>query len=106
MQRELNMQRYARVEYVHAEQWSDCSKPLDCIRHMADEVVDTALVETTQPIYVVDVGPNNEAQQIRCSDWVVYLHDGTREVLSDTMFRSLFIKAEKMQELLAEQVTA
>lgn len=96
------MKRYARIEFVQAEQWSDCSKPIEGMTYYMEETIETALVETTQPIYVVHVGPNREPQQIRCSDWIVTLNDGTREVLSDTMFISMFVEADKAEKILEE----
>lgn len=96
------MKRYARIEYIYAEQWSDCSEPIDGMVHFTDEVVETALVETTQPVYIVEVGREKVPQQIRCSDWILTLNDGTQEVLSDTMFRSMFIPAENAEQFRKE----
>lgn len=94
------MKRYARVEFVNAEQWINCEEPLDDIEEFADEVIETALVDVTRKVYVVRVGANGEPHQIRCTDWVLHLNDGTLEVLSDTMFRSMFIDADKANALL------
>lgn len=94
------MKRYAKFEYVNAEQWSDCDNPPDAVFHYTDEVVETALVNTTQPVYAVNCGPSEVQTQIRCKDWILYLNDGTKEVMSDAMFSSTFIESDKLQKAL------
>lgn len=96
------MKRYARIEFVTAEQWSDCHKPPDCVREFMQETVEYSLVETTQALYVVHTGVNKVEQQIRCGDWILHLNDGSLEVLTDTMFRSMFVDADKASILLEE----
>jgi len=94
------MKRYARIEFITAEQWSDCNNPPDCVHEFAEEVIEHALINTTQAIYAVNTGQNKIEQQIRCGDWILHLNDGSLEILSDTMFRSMFIDADKANALL------
>lgn len=94
------MKRYARIEYIDAEQWINCEEPIEGIEEFADELIETALVDVTRKVYVVRVGAKGTPHQIRCTDWILHLNDGTLEVLSDTMFRSMFIDAEKANALL------
>lgn len=95
------VRRYARIEFVQAVQWLE-EEPLDDMIHFSDEAVETALETSTRPVYVVNAGSNDEPQQIKWSDWIVYSNDGTKEVLPDPVFKSIFVNANQAKDMLDE----
>jgi len=88
------MKKLYRVKQgVTAEQWLDEAKPLDDMEYLADENTENALSSTQKPIYTVETVSG--VKQILLTNWIVWYIHGGKNVLTDTVFKSLYELADE-----------